>query len=800
MGEIALGIQGIESPVAVGVGGFATVYRAYQPAFGRTVAVKVVTAADLDDEGRSRFERECRAMGAVSGHPAIVTLYDAGFTVDGRPYLIMAYMRAGTLRDRVRQRGPMPWGEVLEIGVKLASALETAHRVGIVHRDVKPANVLVSAYGEPELADFGIARMAGSGETSSGVVTASLAHAAPEIVDGGAPSAVSDVYSLGSTLYELLAGAPAFVRPGDDSVLQAVVRMQSEPVEPIVGVPDAVMGVVAGMMSKDPADRPDSALAAARVLQGAQRAGGVVVTDLLLDPGLLTDDTRSEVLSGVGSGSAENVTGTSVGGDSEGGDDRDRSVAVLPFEVVGRDEDAGFLADGLHNDLLTELTKAGHLTVIGRTSVMTYRGSGKPAREIASELGVEVVVEGVVQSAGQRVRLSIRLLDAGRGVELWADRFDRELTAENLFSIQTDLASRIVRSLHAELVEGGPRVAATDDLDAYRLVVEGRSQSDLRTGAGLTGAIDLFERAVEQDPDYALAWVGLADALTLAADYGHGPSAELLPRAKGAVYRALALDPDSPEAHTSLGLLYSNYRDGPGAIREFERAIDRSPGYAEAHNWLSWVALLVGRADAALESSRRAVELNPLSAEAVSNLAISRLAVGEAGQALIEARRSYDLSPSFTTARFYEGIVLYELERFEEAVAVLEPLSVAATGELLVPWAQMGPDATLAAALSAAGDTQRAQDILAAIDPSTHPFAHGLVLAALGETGRALAVFAGIDDVDEWPSLTLHHWHRTIWEPLAADPRYHHLRDVTYRSWRATPDDDHPLHDPDRAM
>ena len=210
-------------------GGFGVVYTARQPSLNRTVAVKVLTAPVLDDTARLRFERECKAMGMLSDHPNILTLFEAGFTPTGRPYLVMELMSGGCLRD-VLDREPLPWEEVLDIAVRVAAALETAHRAGILHRDIKPENIMLSDYGEPQLGDFGIARLHGGPETRTDSLTASIAHVSPELLSGQKPSRASDVYALGSTLYMLLAGQAAHLRPGEESIVPALSRIAHDPV------------------------------------------------------------------------------------------------------------------------------------------------------------------------------------------------------------------------------------------------------------------------------------------------------------------------------------------------------------------------------------------------------------------------------------------------------------------------------------------------------------------------------------------------------------------------------------------
>ena len=274
-------LAGFEDFVEIGRGGFGVVYRAHQPLLNRYVAIKFL-AASLSSTGRERLSREALAMGALSGHPNIVAVVDVGIPVEGAPYLIMPYLARGSLADTMAASGPQPWPEVVRIGVKLAGALESAHRLGILHRDVKPGNVLVSDFGEPQLADFGLARVSGGFETTSRHITASVAHAAPEILEGRPPSAASDVYSLASTLYALVAGNPAFTAGDDESLVALYVRIASSPVPELdtPGVPESLYRVLAAAMSKRPDERPTTAAEFGRMLQELEAAEGVPVTDL----------------------------------------------------------------------------------------------------------------------------------------------------------------------------------------------------------------------------------------------------------------------------------------------------------------------------------------------------------------------------------------------------------------------------------------------------------------------------------------------------------------------------------------
>jgi tRNA A-37 threonylcarbamoyl transferase component Bud32 len=277
-----LAALGLEDIAEIASGGFATVYRARQPAMGRAVAVKVLTAPVTDTLVRSRFQRECQALGVLSDHPAIVTVYDAGFTASGRPYLVMELMTGGSLAEQLDAGGPLPWRDVLSIGVHIAGALHSAHHHGVLHRDVKPDNILISEYGAAKLGDFGIARLQGSEHTRTGALTGSLAHAAPELLGGSAPSVRSDIYALGSTLFTLLRGETAFLHATDESIIPALARITTSDIPDLRadGIPAPVCDVVEQLMAKRPEKRPESAAEAGHALQSAQRTLDAPVTTL----------------------------------------------------------------------------------------------------------------------------------------------------------------------------------------------------------------------------------------------------------------------------------------------------------------------------------------------------------------------------------------------------------------------------------------------------------------------------------------------------------------------------------------
>jgi len=763
----------------LGRGGMAVVYLARDVKHGRPVAVKVLQPDLAASLGTDRFLREIETAARLQ-HPHILPLYDSG-EADGFLYYVMPYVEGDSLGDRISREGQLPIDSALRLAREVADGLDYAHSEGVIHRDIKPANIMLSR-GHAVIADFGIAHAVdeagGDRLTRTGVSTGSPVYMSPEQARGSASlDGRSDIYSLGCVLYEMLAGEPPFTG-GTQASLTA--RKELEAV-PRIGtlrdtVPLPVEEAIGRALSKVPADRFASAAEFATSLQ--------VPTQPTVEShrvGRLRFRVAALIALIVGAlGAGWYALGYRGGGPEVS----DRSIAVLPFETLGSEE-ANTFTKGIHGDLLTRLSHISGLSVTSRVSVMRYETPDKPLPAIAEELGVAWILNGEVQETANQVQVNARLVNARTDRQVWAESYQRALTAENLFQIQAEITKQIARELETQLSPAEARQVEqtpTEDLAAYRLYSQGRQQLDQRSAQGLQQALDYFERAISADSSYSLAWVGLSDALLLLSDYGYGEKDSALPRAERAVRRALVLDPESAEAHASLGLLHSERRDGPAAIRDLERAIELRPGYAEAHNWLSWVHLLLGDPIEALESARRAVELDPLSVEAVSNLSFSYLANGESEQALGESRRTLEIQPAWSTGQLYKGLALYQLGRLSEAIQVVSGLSA--------PWAGSGPLATLALARLAAADTVEAAVLLSRITELGDPFAAGLVLAAMGDEEAAFEAFQRVDHWADWPTLAVHHLYPDIWATLSSDARYAELVSNVARAWGLAPDGD----------
>lgn len=468
-----------------------------------------------------------------------------------------------------------------------------------------------------------------------------------------------------------------------------------------------------------------------------------------------------------------------------------RSLAVLPFENLSGTDEVASLASGLHGDLLTALSKVPGLTVISRRSVMAYRDTPKGPRAIARELNVGTLLEGAVQSAAGRVRLNVQLIDARQEANRWAEHYDRQLSPENIFQIQSDLSTRIVESLHAELGISAPVAPVapaarppTADLEAYRLYSQGKTWLDQRTEEGLGRATGFFQEAIARDPGYALPWAGLAEALALLQWYDF-PVPDGAPDSHSTALRAVELNPRLAEAHTSLAILHSFRHDAGAALDALRRAVELGPGFAEAHLWISWTFLVAGEPEPALAAAGRALELDPLSPVVQVFAAEAFLANDDPERALQHARRARDLQPAFGLAHFMTALGLHHLDRPDEAVAALEGIL-----ERVPPGGSPRHTeirAVLAASHAAAGRHDQARleldRILEASDALADPFAAGLAHAALGQTDAAFEAFARVDPWRPLATEQVRYFFPKILAPLRKDSRFQDVLRRVDRGW-----------------
>ena len=620
----------------LGAGGMATVYLAHDLKHERDVAIKVMKADLAESVGRERFLREIQLAARLS-HPHILPLHDSG-EVDGTLFYVMPNVQGQTLRDRLNATGQMAVAEAVRIASEVAGALDYAHRHGVVHRDIKPENIMLQD-GHALVADFGIGKAvseAGNDTlTQAGMSVGTPAYMSPEQAVGEGIDGRSDLYALGCVLYEMLVGEPPFTGPNAQAVIAKRFVQTPADVQALrEGVPRAVARALQTALQRTPIDRFETGAMFVAALAEVESAPAVA---------------RAAA--------------------------PEKSLAVLPFASLSRDADDEVFADGVTEEILNALAQLPGLRVAGRSSSFSFKGKNEDLRTVGAKLGVATVLEGTLRRSGSRLRITVQLVDAVDGYQLWSERYDRVI--EDVFAVQDEIAATIAERMRLSFAErssaGRPR---TTSLPAYELYLKGRALL-YRRGPSIPPAIACFEQAVALDADYAQAWAGMADALTVSAHGGLGRGQDLMPRALAAARRAVVLDDELAEGHAALACATMLYeRDDALAGREFERALALNPNYPQALGWyglwyLQWVMGRIEEGRAALE---RLLALDALSSYAHTMMAFSDFSSAHRGDApaIVHARRGTELDPQSFLAWWCLGLSLWASRQYDEAITAEE--------------------------------------------------------------------------------------------------------------------------------
>jgi serine/threonine-protein kinase len=627
----------------LGGGGMSRVFVATDTRLGRRVVVKVLAPDLVASVSAERFEREIR-LAARLQHPHIVPLLSAG-DVNGIPYYTMPFVEGASLRERLAL-GALPPAEVQSILRDVARALAYAHRQGIVHRDIKPENVLL-AEGVAMVADFGVARalsaattFASAALTQVGMQIGTPAYMAPEQAAGDPDVDFrADLYAFGVMAYELLAGQHPFAgRRTMQALVAAHLTEQPKPLTThTADVTTSLATIVMQCLGKDPLERPESASAIVRALEGMSTPDAAYATP---------------------------VTKTVP------------RIAVLPFTNMSGDPENEYFSDGITDDLIGALTSLKGLRVAARTSSFAFKGRNVELATVGSTLGVGTVLQGSVRRAGNRVRVTVQLMNTAEGTQLWSERYDRNL--DDLFAIQDEIVRGIVDQL--KLTLGLERTAAqlvapqTDDLEAYQLCLRGREAAYMRSPASLRRAIEYFRQALGRDPDYARAHLGLADAHIGLGVYQYIPTIEANAVATSALQAAERLRPDLALVHVLWGQLKLYLRsDWHEAGPHLARALAIDPNEPLAHAYVAFLNGMLGNLEASKAAALRAVSLDPLSVfiRAVSVMGFPAVGIpgADSAAALDAHETALAMDPNSVIHLWMSAVRLADFGRHEEAVA-----------------------------------------------------------------------------------------------------------------------------------
>jgi serine/threonine protein kinase/Flp pilus assembly protein TadD len=582
----------------LGAGGMGEVYHARDARLERDVAIKVVPEQFAQDaHALARFSREVRAVAALS-HPNIVTIHDIG-TEQGLTYAVMELLEGQTLRHRIRQ-GILDWSEAVDIAKGIADGLAAAHAKRIIHRDIKPENIFLTTDGGVKVLDFGLARLQTKSappptgepllETLPGTVLGTVAYMSPEQVRGQLADERSDVFSFGCVLYEMLLGRAPFLGPTAPDTMAAILH------EPLAALsqsgrerPAELDRLILRCLQKEPADRFPSARDVALALRGlgqgaftgaAGRQQQVETAPYLETPPLASASPQVS------------------------------SLAVLPFRNMSSDPENEFFSDGLAEEILTALSKLQGLRVASRTSSFAFRGRNEDVRKIGEQLNVRNVLEGSVRKAGNRLRVSVQLVNVADGYHIWSETYNRQL--EDVFAIQDEIAESIARALRVLFtVKDQPaQRRPTCDVRAYDYYLRGRQFFHQFRRKTLEAAVEMFTQAIEIDPTYARAHAGLADCYSL-LHINWSVGGDTMAKAHAASLKALELDPSSAEAHTAHGVALSTAGNYAEARQEFETALSLDPKLFEARYFYGRACMAEGRLEDAARLFDEAARLRP---------------------------------------------------------------------------------------------------------------------------------------------------------------------------------------------
>jgi serine/threonine protein kinase/Tfp pilus assembly protein PilF len=670
----------------IGAGGMGEVYLAEDTKLKRRVALKFLPAQfatdddfkarfvrATDDDFKARFVREAEATAKLN-HPNIITIHEVA-EYHGRPFFAMELVEGRSLRELSKGK-ELGIDRIIELAIQICDGLSAAHEKKVVHRDIKPSNIVIDAYGRPKILDFGLAAIQGGEQlTKTGSTLGTVGHMSPEQVQGSNVDHRSDLFSLGVFLYEMIAGRLPFKGDTEAATMNSVINEIPEPLSRYKrGVSGKLQDIVSKLLEKDPSLRYQSAVG--------------LISDLKTLGRYQLPDSKKEVLQ--------------------------PSIAVLPFTNMSNDPEQEYFCDGMAEDIINDLTHVDGLRVAARTSSFAYKGKLEDIREIGRKLNVETMLEGSVRKAGNRLRITAQLLNVIDGYHLWSERYDREL--KDVFAIQDEISKNIVNALKVRLSKKEKRTlekVPTKDVRAYDFYLRGRKFLFRLNRKNIEFALEMFSKAIELDPDYALAFAGRADCHSFLFLYFDSSEERNVEQSLAASEKALALDSELAEAHAARGLALSLVKRDDEAEKEFETAIQLNPRLFEACFYYARICYVQGKLEKTIqlyeqacladpedyqapclmaqvfrelnrrkdaesaarrgvEIARRHLELNPGDARACYLGAGALLKIGEREKSLEWAKRASSLGPEDVGVLYNTACLFSNLGKTEEAIDCLE--------------------------------------------------------------------------------------------------------------------------------
>ncbi len=690
----------------LGEGGMGVVYRARDQRLDRSVALKMLPPhlANLPDE-RERLKTEARAEANIN-HPNIATIYDID-EVDGQLFIVMEYIDGQTVKDLI-EVGTIDIARVLDITRQIAEGLKAAHDQGVIHRDIKSSNIMLTSDHRVKILDFGLAKMHGlSDMTDAGMTVGTLLYSSPEQLHGEAVDHRTDIWSLGVVMFEMLCGELPFRGAYTQAIMYAISTADPESIEALrTDVPSGIRPLLSRAFEKDASERFADMQTFLTALAAIQKHSSSSAP-------LPADETKDR-----------------------------NSIAVMPLSDLSPESDQAYFCDGIADELIDALSQVKDWRVVSRTSSFMFKGKTLDVREIGLRLNVTHLVEGSVRKAGNRLRITVHLIDVKDGFQVWSEKYDRQLA--DIFEIQEEIALTIVGKLKIKL--GAEQETAlvrhtTQSFDAFNIYLKARYHINERTEGSLRLGLELCERALEVDPAYAAAHAAVADCYILLGFLGAEDPAAVMPLARVAAEKALSSDGFLAEPHTTIGCINSVYdQDWAAAENSFRYALELNPGYVTAWQWFAINCLTPqGRFDEAFQAIAKARELDPLSDVVAATEGLIHYFAGDLQRAEAQQREILARTPDFGLSHLFLGRTLTRQGRFGEAISAFEQSdAMSRNGQATM--------AEIAYVNALAGELDAAQEALGKLlevhqDGGLKPFtiySLATIYAGMGKTKEAL--------------------------------------------------------------
>ncbi|MBA2731692.1 MAG: protein kinase [Acidobacteria bacterium] len=795
----------------LGVGGMGEVYLALDSHLNRNVALKVLPADLVNNRERlHRFKQEAQAASALN-HQNIITIYEIGS--EGDTHFIAAEFVDGETLRRKFQTARLEIEETLTIAIQIATALDAAHRRGIVHRDIKPENVMLREDGLVKVLDFGLAKLTEKKtdapadtqaptqvliKTSIGAVMGTAAYMSPEQARGLEVDARTDIFSLGVCLYEMFAGRLPFTGETTSDVIAAILKTEPAPLSKVnQEIPVELERIIGKALAKDREERYQTAKDLLIDLQQLKKQIGIKSEiERSEQPDKTESEKATQIMAARPTSSTARVAGeirkhklgftialgvllfTAIGlgywflSNRGASTKQIELIAVLPFINESGNADVEYLSDGMTESLINSLSQLPNLSVKARSTVFRYKGKEIEPQTVAAELSVQAILSGRVVQRGDDLVLYLSLVDGRNGNQLWGEQYNRKLT--DLVALQSDIARDVANKLRAKLSgadESRVTKRYTDNTEAYELYLKGRFFAGGKiTEEGIKRSIEYYQQAIEKDPNYALAFVGLAQSyIRLGHVWGFLPPRETFPKAKAAITKALEIDETLADAHTALADYYLSYEwNWLEAEREVKLAIELNANDSAAH-WIYGSYLqIMGRFDEAITERKLTRELDPLSPTTTANIGYPYYYARQYNQAIEYYRKALELDPNYAWSYLWIGQAYVEKGMYEEAITEINKAITLSESSTRMT-------ATLGYAYAVAGKRDEAQKVIVELQEQSKrryvpPYFIAVVYSGLGEKEQA---FEWLEKAyqERHPYLTLLKV-EPVFDKLRSDPRF----------------------------